>query len=127
MERINRMKIVYVAGPYRAKTPWKVARNIFNARILGLQVAKLGVMPLIPHANTAFYDGEMPDSFWLAGTLEMMSRCDAIMLLKGWEKSSGTRAEVELAKKLGIQVFDDLKDLKAWVNSLPGIEVRNEK
>lgn len=114
-ESTSRVKVVYVAGPYRARTVWKVAKNIFQAKMMGLRVAKLGAMPFVPHANTAFYDGELPDRFWLEGTLEVLSRCDALLLMPKWRKSSGTKAEVKLARNLGIPVFESVADLKTWL------------
>ena len=88
------MKIAYIAGPYRGKTAWEVAQNIRRAEIVGLEVARAGVMPLIPHANTAHFDGELIGSFWIAGTLELMRRCDMMIVLPRSESSVGTQAEI---------------------------------
>lgn len=132
------MKIIYIAGPFRASTAWGIAENVRAAERVGLEVARAGAMPLIPHANTAHFHGEGPqlghdfsasshcrhcligfgdirktevcsmlsDRFWLEGTLELLRRCDAVLLVPGWEKSSGTRAEIEEAERLGIPVAE---------------------
>lgn len=99
------MKLVYIAGPYRAGTPWLVEQNIRRAEELGLRVAMLGAMPVIPHSMCRFFDGERTGQFWVDGTLELMRRCDAVMLVSGWTESVGTRGEVEEAKRIGIPVF----------------------
>lgn len=119
MKAKARMKIIYVAGAYRAETPWGVERNIFAAQDLAAQMVeklhKLGAYPLVPHANTAHFDDLAPDDYYLEGTLELMRRCDALLMVKGWEKSSGARGEVEEAKKLGIPIFYSIEDLEAWL------------
>lgn len=99
------MKVVYLAGPYRAATPRKIVENIRYAEMWALTLWKLGAAVLCPHLNTALFDGECPDSVWLEGDLEMLRRCDAVCLLPGWEGSSGTRAEAIEAQKRGIPVF----------------------
>jgi len=122
------MKIVYIAGPFRGKTAWQIAENVRNAERIGLEVAKQGAMPLIPHANTAHFHGTLEDQFWLDGTLELLRRCDAIMLCPGWEKSVGSqeeRAEMYRLKRpvfqfqLANQVYADrdFSDFLVWVKA----------
>lgn len=116
------MKLVYVAGPYRAPTGWGIDLNIQAARRLGADVALAGGFPIVPHANTAHYDGLCPDSFWLDGDLELLSRCDALVLREGWQSSSGTRAEEAKARRDHIPVFERADPLSwrafgEWVRS----------
>ena len=106
------MKLIYVAGPFRGKTHWEVEQNIRRAEELGLEVAKIGCAPVIPHAQTRFFDGLLPDEFWLESTLLQMSRCDGVILVPDWERSSGTRKEVERATVLLMPLFTELSSLK---------------
>lgn len=99
------MKLVYVAGPYRAPTEFGVLENIRNAEALALRVWKAGAACICPHKNTAFFGGAADDSVWLAGDIEMMIRCDAVIVTDGWHRSSGTRDEIRIAKERGIPVF----------------------
>lgn len=108
------MKIVYVAGPYRGKTAWQVEVNIFAARLNGVAVAKAGFMPMIPQANTAHFDGVQDDKFWLEGTLELMRRCDAVLVVPNDGSSEGTDGEIKEAKRLGIPVFHSVYELGQW-------------
>lgn len=101
------MKVAYIAGPYRAETPWKIARNIRAASEVALKYSKLGYAVICPHANTAHMDGELPDSFWLEATLELMRRCDVVVMMAGWRKSSGARAEYVEANRLGKSIVLD--------------------
>lgn len=106
--------LIYVAGPYRAATRDAIAQNIDAARVIGISAAALGWFPVIPHANTAHMELDLPglgDDFWLAGTLEMMERCDAVVLVPGWQNSAGTRGEIIRAEELGIPIFRALDAL----------------
>lgn len=109
------MKLVYVAGPFRGKSAWDIECNIRRAEELALEVWRLGAAALCPHCNTRFFQNAAPDEVWLKGDLEILRRCDAVVLTPDWRKSSGARAEVEEALVLDIPVFDDLEDLKAWL------------
>lgn len=109
------LRLIYVAGPYRAKTVWGVEQNIHRARAIGAQLCSLGAYAVIPHSNTAHFDGLAPDEFWLEATLELMRRCDAVMMVPGWGDSSGARAEREEALRLLLPVFYTFDDVGAWL------------
>ena len=110
------MKVVYIAGPYRARTPWLVELNIRRAEYMALTVARLGASPLCPHTNARFFQGVLPDSYWINATLELMRRSDAVMLVQGWQQSEGSRGEVNEAKRLGIPIFDGIEQLARWIS-----------
>lgn len=78
------MILVYVAGPFSAKT-----RE-------GVEVAKLGAYPVIPHANTADprFEHVQPYQFWIEATMAMLRPCRVLITVPGWEASSGARGEV---------------------------------
>ena len=52
----------------------------------------------------------------LAGTLELMRRCDAVVVIPGWEHSTGTKAEIDEAMRLEIPVF--IFGTEGWESSL---------
>lgn len=108
------MKVVYIAGPFRGQTVWDVAENVRVAERVALDVARLGAMPLCPHANTAHFDGLLSDQFWIDGTLELLKRCDAVMTTQDWARSTGARGEVAWAVGK-IPVFHRLEDLAEWM------------
>jgi hypothetical protein len=111
------MKLVYVAGPYRAASEWGVLKNIQRAEELALKVWIAGAACICPHKNTAFFGGAAHDNVWLEGDKEMVRRSDAIVCTDGWRDSAGATGEVELAKSLGIPVFDDFEGLAKWLKS----------
>lgn len=111
----SKLKLVYVAGPYRGTCTYDVELNIQAARALGAKVVHAGAYPVIPHSNTSHFDGLAPDKFWLEGTLELMRRCDAAIFTADWERSSGARAERAEAVRLGLPCFDGLAELRGWL------------
>jgi hypothetical protein len=109
------MRVVYIAGKFRGPHAWAIECNIRAAENTGMMVAELGAMPLIPHANTRFFHGALPDAFWLEGTLELLRRCDAVFTVSNWAGSKGARAEVDEAARLGLPVFHHLYRLRDWL------------
>ena len=91
------MKIAFISGPYRAKTEWGVLNNIRAAEKVALKYWKKGYVVICPHKNTALMGGVLPDEVWLKGDLEILRRCDVVVMMEGWKKSEGARAEHEEA------------------------------
>ena len=90
--------------------PWAFA---LTARVIGARDdAEFAV--LCPHTMNAHFDGLACDDYFLRSTLEMMRRCDAVLMVPGWRASKGAMAERDEAIKLGIPVFEDLGDLIEW-------------
>lgn len=53
--------------------------------------------------NTANFEGAAGDSsenasIWLDGDIAIMRRCDAVVLVGNWVQSSGSKAEIEIAR-----------------------------
>lgn len=103
------MKVAYIAGPYRAnpKLGRTVLMNIRSAELVAIRYWQKGFAVICPHLNTAFFDGMAPDSVWLDGDLEFVRRSDVVVMMKGWEHSSGATKELELARSLGKEVIFD--------------------
>jgi len=109
------MRVIYVAGPFRGKNAWKVEQNIRVAEDAGMVVAQLGAVPLIPHTMCRFFDGTMTGQFWIDATLDLLRRCDAMLVVGGWENSEGTKGEIQEAAVLGIPVFKSFDSLRLWI------------
>jgi hypothetical protein len=100
------MKVAYVAGPYRdPRGPYYIGRNIEVAREIAIALWNMGYAVVCPHTNTAFMDGAAPDSVWLNGDLEILRRCDIIVMVPGWEKSTGAKGELLCAKDASLSVY----------------------
>lgn len=109
------MKVVYVAGPFGGPSAWDIECNIRRAETLALEVWRLGAAALCPHTNTRFFQNAAPDAVWLEGGLELLRRCDALIVTPDWERSSSARAEVVFAAKHDIPVFDNLDRLSLYL------------
>ena len=114
------MKVIYIAGPYRAGNAWDRETNIRLAESAGLYVASRGGVPLIPHSMTRYFDGTLTDLFWLEATLELLKRFDAMFLVGEWEKSTGTLGEKRWCEANNIPVFDSLEGFEAWIEQEKG-------
>lgn len=116
------MKLVYVAGPFRAKpdpsNQWVQWQNVLRAAALALEVWKLGAACICPHLNTAFYEGSAPANVWLEGDIEMMRRCDAVLMTEDWMNSTGAIAERSHAHAEGVPIFYDIKSLSEWLDDV---------
>lgn len=112
---MKRIKVGYAAGPFRGANSWEMEQNIRRAEALALDVWRLGAACICPHTNTRFYQGAAPDEIWLNGDLEIMRRCDFVIMTPDWERSRGATVEREEAASRGLPVFYDLPTLKAWL------------
>ena len=111
------MKVVYVAGRFRADTHWEIVQNVRNAEAYALTVWRNGGAALCPHLNTANFQGAAPDEVWIEGTLELLRRCDALLTVPGYTSSKGTLGEIDEAKRLGIPVFHVIGNLVEWLRT----------
>ena len=102
------MHLIYIAGPYRSDSLWGVYQNIRHAEEIAIKLWRGGWAVLCPHLNTQLFDvvcEDIPTTVWLNGGLEMLERCDAIMMLRGWETSTGASLELQLAVKGKKEIF----------------------
>ena len=93
------MPLIYVAGRFRGPTAWDIEENVRFAERFGLFVAKLGAMPVIPHANTRYFQGQMDDQFWIDGTLQLLNACHGAIFIPDWRNSVGARGEWDATPK----------------------------
>lgn len=110
------MKVVYIAGPFRAKNAWEVEQNIRRSEEAALKIWALGAAVISPHCNTRFFDGALENDVFLKGDLEILKRCDAIYMLPDWKSSDGARGEFNYAEHLGLRSFQHMEDLVRWLN-----------
>lgn len=110
--------MVYVAAPFSAPDRAGVEANIRSAEALGIEVAKLGAFPVVPHANTSHPDYErvQPYAFWIAGTMALLRACDCVLMHPDWQRSSGARGEHADAVARSQPVFYALAELAAWLS-----------
>jgi hypothetical protein len=111
------LKLIYTAGPYGAPSVWGISRNIERAREAAAHLWAQGWAVICPHSNTAFMDGctgedfEKTRAMFLSGDIEMLQRCDAIYMLRGWRDSPGAQEELGVAIKAHLEIhYQGLKE-----------------
>lgn len=107
------MAIIYLAGPYRATAHRTVAEHIQVARKAAIAVWEAGHVALCPHLNTAHFeeDSTLADDAYLDGDIELLRRCDGVLMLPGWNHSEGAKNEMFFARDRGIPVYLSLDEL----------------
>jgi len=111
----EKIKLVYTCGPFTAATHWLIKQNVDAAEKYSLEIAKLGAMPVCPHKMTDNFHGLLTPEFWYEATLQLMRRCDAVLLLPGWDRSKGAMEEWEEAKRLKLPMFSTVSQLHEWL------------
>jgi len=103
---MKKRKLVYVAGKYSAPTDEEIKRNVEHAAKVGLDLIRMGFDVIIPHKNTdGFHKEDIPYERWMELSLNILSRCDAIYMLKGWRESKGAKKEYEFACNLKLEIL----------------------
>jgi nucleoside 2-deoxyribosyltransferase len=102
---VSEMKLVYIAGPFSGSTKEAVAANVAMAASFRLPIAMASGSPVCPHTMTSDLDGTMTYEFWIASTLSLLERCDAILMTPDWSRSSGARGEHGFALDNCLPVF----------------------
>ena len=66
---------------------------------------------LTSYGYVVFNPAVLPDGFeyedYMSLDLLILSRCDAIYLLRDWKNSPGAKRELEEARRLGLQILDE--------------------
>jgi hypothetical protein len=98
--------LLYIAGCYAPKDGRTVDDHIELAKEASIAIWKTGNYALCPHMNTAHLDDEIdnPELFY-AGTMEVLRRCDGIVMLENWEESQGAIAELAYAQDAGMPIW----------------------
>jgi hypothetical protein len=80
---MTKKPIIFISGAFRGKPniEWNRQQNIRAAEAAALEVWRLGGIAICPHKNTEHFDGAAPDDVWLDGDLQILARCDAILLI----------------------------------------------
>ena len=100
------MKVIYVAGPYRSNGWNGIWSNIMEARGIARGLWVGGHAAICPHLNSMFMDGpDLESEQFILGDLEIIKKCDAMVMMDGWGLSPGAKREHGLARSIGIPVF----------------------
>lgn len=98
----------YVAGAYTAQDYRQRERNITIASGVSQILWGRGICAaLCPHLNTARFDDhlDLTHDNWMQGYIELMLGCDIVVVAPGWEGSTGTKQEIDVATQASMPVF----------------------
>jgi len=99
------MKLAFISGPYRGQSESAVVANIRHAEKYAIKYWLDGFAVICPHKNTALFGGLAPEQVWLDGDMEILKRCDLIVMIPGWESSEGAKAEHRAALHMGMDII----------------------
>jgi len=94
------MKRIYIAGPMTGLPEFNYPA--FNAE--AARIRALGYHVENPAENPDQENGAWEDYMKMA--LRQMLMCDTVAMLPGWGKSKGALIEYNLAKSLGLEIWD---------------------
>ena len=106
---------VYIAGKITDEGN-EMLKNMHAFYTMYNELLRLGFSPFNP-ANDYIYGimyGDYDYADYFEPNLEWLKVADAVMVLPNWETSRGTKAEIAMAKQLGIPVFYLVNDLVKW-------------
>ncbi len=100
--------IIYISGKY---TTGDINENIAEARKVAIQLWGNGFTVICPHLNTANFEKDCKATYddYIKGDLDILTKCDVILMLPSWNESNGAKIEMEYALDNNIPVF-------IWVN-----------
>ena len=120
------MKIVFIAGPYFGNgDKSKIQDNIRHAEKYQIALANLGIGFFCPHNHTEHFEikaKQTEDFYRELDSIFLKKVADAVMAIPGWETSTGSKAEIEFAKKNGLPIFypkspDDITEIVKWAKN----------
>ena len=104
-------QLIFVCGPYRAATDNERHENIEAARAVAVEVWRKGHYALCPHMNSMFMSGVCDEQQFLDGALEMLRRCDAVIMVDGWKQSGGSMLEFANAAGDHTTIYHSIADV----------------
>jgi len=110
------MKKIYIAGPYSSDNVLGALENIRHGRRMATKLLLHGLSPFCPWLDSELFlqlrEGEQISLETIQEhSLTWLRASDAVLVLKGFEASRGTLAEIAVAYELDIPVFYNLTDL----------------
>ena len=109
---------VYVAGLYSADNVLEALRNIGRGEKKCAEIFNWGFAPFCPwhdksYARDLTYKPLPVENFYKA-SLSWLAVSDAMLVISGIGEGGGVDAEIDVAVRLGMPIFHNLKDLVIW-------------
>ena len=107
------MKIAFISGPFTHEDEIHgIKENINEASKVALKYWRKGYAVICPHKNTSDFQHakDISHEVWYKGDLDILRRCDVIIMVGRWGVSEGAVREHELAKEIGLEIIYDRRD-----------------
>jgi len=97
----------------------EIEANIAVAREAAVFLAQNRIPYFCPHLNSCHFEvivPAAPPEFWYEMDIRLLHGATAMLLLPGYMDSKGTLGEIEVAERLGINIFgpDERHLLLSW-------------
>lgn len=106
---MKKNKLCYVASRISsgAKDQLEIEQNVLDSVRAAMKVLDLGFYPVLPAVNNHELGKALRwrHSQYMKMDKQILKRCDAIYLCKGWEESRGAVMEHDWAKDLGLEIY----------------------
>lgn len=117
--RAARRAMGYLSGPMSGETALIRNQHRFRALEVSHQLWELGILHYCPHANSPQVGATDVDyETWMRMDLEVLRRCDWVIMTGEWASSEGCRREFNLANSLKIPIVNTVHEAVALVASL---------
>ena len=95
--------ILYISGPYSGL----VDANIQAAREVAIELWEKGFTVITPHLNTQNMEVDCKATWeqYIEGDLEIISRCDGVVMMPRWRESRGSKIEREYAFYCKVPIY----------------------
>jgi len=116
--------LYYLATPYTHPEHYMMVARHFMVNKVGAKLIQEGkyIYSPISHTHPIAEVGELPRGwdFWEGYDRVMLQACTNLIVLRlpGWEESTGVRAEIKIAKELGLPTEYIDYDLKPDYDSM---------
>lgn len=107
---MNKKELIYLATPYSSDNPYIVEKRYLDVTYVFGVLLRNGLQVLSPvtMCHPISHMIKLPGNweFWKKIDESYLSRCNTMYILKvdGWDKSSGVKGEIQIAKKNNIPI-----------------------
>lgn len=113
---MTRRKVIYISGPITDNARYIEYDNCLHARQWTQMVMQAGAAVHCPHLM--YLCGLIDICDWetfLSMDVEIIRRCDAILMIGAWQGSPGCIEEYNAAQEAGIAIFTTMAQVRDFV------------